>query len=206
MPDRKQELSLLSKLAVGIATLTIGIAGVWLYLMPEVDRCPDGTVPTHHAGECRPLLTIETDTTFPWEEQQAEAKEFFRHFQENVAADRRTEVADMMMYPLRVNYYKDPRPTDYRFLKTPADLLAVYDNVFHKSVKDYIARYDANGVWGNDYFLQTGSGQIGIYCKTFGDCPECSFEFKVKLIHSNSIYRDAAADVSGDPIELKGKR
>lgn len=143
---------------------------------------------------------METDKTFPWDRQQAEAKEFFRQFQKNVSANRRKEVAGMMMYPLRTRYYTDPKGSDYRYLNSPAELLGVYDNVFHKSVKDYIGNYDANEVWGNDYFLQTGTGEIGIYCKTLGECPTCNFEFKVKSIHSNSIYRDTIEDAFGNPL------
>ncbi|MGD9562448.1 MAG: hypothetical protein AB7F88_09550 [Pyrinomonadaceae bacterium] len=107
----------------------------------------------------------------------------------------------MMMYPLRVLYYTDPKPADYRFLNSPSEFLGVYDEVFHKSVKDYIARYEADEVWGNDYFLQTGTGQIGIYCTTLGECPTCSFEFRVKIIRSNSIYRDTIEDSFGNPLK-----
>lgn len=97
---------------------------------------------------------MEIDETFPWDKQQAEAKDFFREFQKNVSADRREEVASMMMYPLRVNYYTDPKPSEYRFLQSPAELLDVYDKVFHKSVKHYIANYDA-----------TKFGEMTISCK-----------------------------------------
>lgn len=112
----------------------------------------------------------------------------------------------MMVYPLRTQYYTDPKVADYRFVNSPAELLAVYDKVFHKSVKDYIANYDANAVWGNDYFLQTGSGQIGIYCTTLGECPNCNFEFKVKIIHSNLIYRDTIEDIFGNPLKPGDKQ
>ena len=111
----------------------------------------------------------------------------------------------MMMYPLRINYYTDPKPAAYRFLNSPTELLDIYDKVFHKSVKDYIANYDADEVWGNDYFLQTGSGLIGIYFNTVGECPECDFTFKVKIIHSNLIYRETIEDVFGNPIKSAGK-
>lgn len=185
--------------------LVIGITALRFRLSSEVGNCPEGTVPTHHPGECRPLLPMETDETFPWDRQQAEAKEFFRQFQKNVSDDRRNEVASMMMYPLRIQYYTDPEAADYRFLNSPAELLDVYDKVFHKSVKDYIAGYDANEVWGNDYFLQTGTGQIGIYCNTLGECPACDFEFKVKIIRSNSIYRDTIEDVFGNQIKSDDK-
>lgn len=178
----------------------IAVTAVRSRLLAEVDGCPEGTVPSYHPGECRELLAIEKDTTFPWDRQQAEAKDFFRQFQKNVSTDRRKEVAGMMMYPLRINYYTDPKAADYRFLNSPAELIGVYDKVFHKSVKDYIVGYDADEVWGNDYFLQTGSGQVGIYCKTLGECPACNFEFKVKIIHSNSIYRDTIEDVFGNPL------
>ena len=188
-------------LAIGIAMFVIGITAVRFGLSGKVDDCPENTVPSIHPGECRELLPIETDETFPWDRQQAEAKEFFRQFQKSVLANRRKEVAGMMMYPLRINYYTDPKPADYRFLNSPAELLAVYDKVFHKSVKAYIAGYDANEVWGNDYFLQTDSGQIGIYCSALGECPTCSFEFKVKIIHSNMIYRDTVDDVFGNPLK-----
>ena len=187
-------------IALALATLVLGITDVNLDLFTKGGDCPEGTVPTHHEGECRPLLPIETDTTFPWAKQQAEAKEFFREFQENVAADKRQEVASMMMYPLRVNFYTDPNPADYRFLNSPDELLGVYENVFHKSVKDYIVNFDADEVWGNDYFLQTGSGQVGISCTTTGECPNCTFDFKVKIIHSNSIYRDTIEDEFGNPL------
>jgi hypothetical protein len=184
---------------VGIAAFVIGITAVWFSLSAKVDGCPEGTVPTHHLGECRPLLPTETDTTFPWDRQQAEAKDFFRQFQKNVAADRREEVGNMMMYPLRVHYFDDARGTDYRFLNSPAELHRVYDRVFHQSVKDYIVNYDADEVTGNDYFLQTGYGQIGIYCTTHGDCPSCGFDFKVKIIASNTIYRESIEDDLGNP-------
>jgi len=155
----------------------------------NVGGCPEGTVPTHHPGECRPLLPVETDETFPWDRQQAEAKEFFREFQKNVAADRRKEVAGMMMFPLRVNYYTDARDADYRILNSASELLKVYDKVFHQSVKDYIANQNADHLRGNDYFLQTGFGQIGIYCTTLGECPDCNFKFQVKIISANAIYQ-----------------
>jgi len=191
-------------IAAGITLFVIGIIGVQFPPLPQVAGCPENTVPTHHPGECRPLLPMEIDETFPWDKQQAEAKDFFREFQKNVSADRREEVAGMMMYPLRVNYYTDPKPSEYRFLQSPAELLDVYDKVFHKSVKDYIANYDANEVWGNDYFLQTGTGEIGIYCTTLGVCPECSFEFKVKIIGSHWIYRDTIEDIFGNPPAVRG--
>ncbi|MGE0245348.1 MAG: hypothetical protein AB7Q37_06850 [Pyrinomonadaceae bacterium] len=194
---------------LGIAAMSImlivGIVEFRQQRTRELGACPEGTVPTHHPGECRELLPIETDTTFPWDKQQAEAKEFFRRFQKSVTADERHEVASMMMYPLRVLFYTDPKPADYRFLNSPTELLDVYDDVFHISVKDYIARYDADEVWGNDYFLQTGIGQIGIYCTTLGECPTCSFEFKVKIVRSNSIYRDTVEDAFGNPLKLKDK-
>ncbi len=192
-------------LAVAVLMFVIGITGVRFRPSPEVAGCPEGTVPTHHVGECPPLLPIETDETFPWDRQQAEAQDFFRQFQKNVSADRRKEVAGMMMYPLRVLYYTDPKAADYRFLNSPAELLRVYDKVFHKSVKDYIASYDAVEVWGNDYFLRTGSGQIGIYCHTLGECPACTFEFQVKIIRSNSIYRDTVEDAFGNPLKPSDK-
>jgi len=104
-----------------------------------------------------------------------------------------------MMYPLRAKYFDDARPAEYRFLNSPAELLQVYDKVFHQTVSDYIADVDPSEVTGNDYFLKTGYGQIGIYCTTHGDCPSCNFDFKVKIIASNSIYRDAAEDILGNP-------
>ena len=190
-------------LAAVFYLLAVGIIEVRHSPSANISGCPEGSVPTHHAGECRPLLPMEIDTTFPWDRQQAEAKEFFRQFQKRVSADQRKEVAAMMMYPLRINYYTDPRPTGYRFLNTPAELLGVYDKVFHQSVKDYIAKYDANEVWGNDYFLQTGYGQIGIYCTTIGECPSCNFEFKVKIIASNTIYRETTGDDLGNQRETQ---
>lgn len=164
-------------------------------------KCPEGTVPSHHVGECRELLPVETDTTFPWDRQQAEARDFYRKFQANIAADRRSEVVAMMMYPLRINYYTDPKAADYRFLNSQAELLTAYDKVFHRSVKNYIANFDANDLWGNYYFLQTGYGQIGIYCTTMGECPSCDFEFKVKIVASNTIYRETIEDDFGNPIK-----
>ncbi len=186
---------------VVIAIAVIGITFMRSRLSPDVNHCPEGTVPSYHPGECRELLPMEKDTTFRWDKQQAEAKEFFRQFQKNVAVDRRKDVANMMMYPLRYQYYTDAKDADYRYLNSPAELLRVYDKVFHKSVKDYIASYDANEIWGNDYFLQTGTGEIGIYCNTLGECPTCSFEFKVKIIHSNLIYRDTIEDIFGRPLK-----
>lgn len=188
--SRNRYILLLFGLAVVIIMLAIGITIMRSRPSAEVSVCPEGTTPSHHRGECRPLLPIETDSTFPWDRQQAETQEFFRQFQKYVSADQRKEVAGMMMYPLRINYYSDPKATDYRYLNSPAELLRVYDKVLHKSVKDYIARWEANKVWGNDYFLQTGNGEIGIYCNTIGECPTCTFEFKVKIIHSNSIYQE----------------
>ena len=201
MTRRNLYITICLGLMAGIVLLVIGITAFRSRLSTEVASCPEGTVPTHHIGECRPLLPIETDTTFPWEKQQAEAKEFFRQFQKAVSTDQRKEVANMMMYPLRIQYYTDPKDADYRLLNSPAELLGVYDEVFHESVKDYIAGYDANEVWGNDYFLQTGTGQVGIYCTTTGECPGCDFEFKVKIIHSNSIYRETIEDAFGNPLK-----
>ena len=186
--------------------LLVGISAIRSRPSAEVAGCPEGTVPSYHPGECRKLLPIEIDETFPWDKQQEEAKDFFRKFQKSVSANRRKEVAGMMMYPLRVLFYSDEKAADYRFLTSPGELLRVYDKVFHESVKDYIAGYDADKVWGNDYFLQTGSGQIGIYCTTFGECPSCSFEFKVKVIRSNSIYRDTIEDAFGNPLVPGDKR
>lgn len=191
---RRNRYILFFGIAVGIVMLVTGIIGMQFPPLSESHGCPENTVPTHHVGECRPLLPIETDTTFPWEKQQAESRDFFRQFQKAVAAERRDEVAGMMMYPLRINYYTDPKPSDYRLLNSPEELIAVYDKVFDSIVKEYIANYDANKVWGNDYFLQTGNGKIGIYCHTFGECPECTFEFHVKIIHSNLIYIDEQTD------------
>lgn len=200
MTTRNLSLALLA-IASALLMLVVGIAEVRHRPPAHVLGCPEGSVPTYHVGECRPLLPMEIDTTFPWDRQQAEAKEFFRHFQKRVSADQRKEVAAMMMYPLRINYYTDPKPADYHFLNSPTELLDVYDKVFHQSVKDYIATYDANEVWGNDYFLQTGYGQIGIYCTTIGECPSCNFEFKVKIIASNTIYRETIEDDFGNPIK-----
>jgi len=191
---------------VGMVLMVIGNSVIRSRLSVEDMRCPEGTAPTHHPGECRELLPIETDETFPWDRQQAEAKAFYRQFQTKVSSDQRKEVASMMMYPLRINYYTDPKSSDYRFLESSTDLLQVYDKVFHSSVKEYIVSYDADKVWGNDYFLQTGTGQIGIYCKTAGECPECTFEFKVKIIHSNLIYRDTIEDVFGNTIHPSNKQ
>ncbi|MEP7148152.1 MAG: hypothetical protein ABI857_04655 [Acidobacteriota bacterium] len=157
-----------------------------------------GKIPGRHPGECYEIDT--TEDTFPWETQQAEARDFYREFQIAVAANDRKKVSSMMMYPLRVRYFDDPRGADYRFLNSPAELLRVYDRVFHNTVIDYIRNVDANEVWGNDYFLQTGYGQIGIYCTTHGYCPECNFDFKVKIIASNTIYRDATEDLLGKPL------
>lgn len=167
-------------------------------LLSDLD-CSAKTMLSQDATKCRELLALKIAEKFPWDKQQAESKEFFRQFQKHVAADQRQEVAAMMMYPLRITYYTDPKAADYRFLNSTAELLDVYEKVFHKSIKEYIANYDANEVWGNDYFLQTGSGQIGINCETLGDCPTCNFEFKVKIIRSNSIYRDTVEDIFGNP-------
>ena len=89
-------------LASALFMLAVGIAEVRHRPQAQIAGCPEGTAPTHHAGECRPLLPIETDTTFPWDRQQSEAKEFFRQFQKRVSADQPKEVAAMMMYPLRI--------------------------------------------------------------------------------------------------------
>ncbi|CAN5328920.1 hypothetical protein BH10ACI3_BH10ACI3_29720 [soil metagenome] len=201
MTSRNRYIAVFFGLVVGVVVLVFGITVIRTRLSADTNPCPEGSVPSFHPGECRELLPMEIDTTFPWDRQQAESKEFFRQFQKNILADKRNEVASMMMYPLRVNYYADPKAADYRFLNSPAELFGVYDEVFHKSVKDYIVSYDADKVWGNDYFLQTGTGAIGIYCKTIGECPSCSFEFKVKIIHSNSIYRDTIEDVFGNPLK-----
>lgn len=104
------------------------------------------------------------------------------------------------MYPLRVNYFSDAKAQGYRFVENQAELLKVYDKVFHSSVKTYIANTNAEDVWGNDYFLQTGYGQIGIYVKTTGDCPACTFDMKVKIIASNTIYRESVEDIFGNPL------
>src|SRR5688500_12136840 len=197
---RNRYIALSLGLAVGIVALVIGITPVLNGLFTKVNECPEGTVPTHHRGERRELLPIETDTTFPWDRQQAEVKEFYREFQNAVAADEREKVSSMMMYPLRVTFFDDARAADYRFLNSPDELLSVYDRVFHQTVTDYIAQVDPNTVWGNDYFLQTGTGQIGIYCTTHGDCPSCTFDFKVKIVRGNSIYRDATEDIFGNPL------
>ena len=205
MPTRNIFLAALG-LASVFYLLAVGISEVRHRPLANISGCLEGSVPTHHIGECRPLLPIEIDTTFPWERQQEEAKEFFRHFQKRVSSDKRQEVAAMMMYPLRVSYYTDPKPADYRFVNSPAELLAVYEMVFHQSVKDYISTYDADDLWGNDYFLQTGYGQVGIYCTTIGECPSCNFEFKVKIIHSNTIYRETIEDDFGNPIRRNNAR
>mgnify|MGYP007097581582 FL=1 len=180
---------------IGMAAFVIGIIGTELPRIDPGPPCWKEILPAQIATECWELEAQKASATFPWDRQRAEAQDFFRQFQTSVAADRREEVAEMMMYPLRVKYYTDPRPSDYRFLRSPGEMLEAYDMVFHQSVKDYIANYDAGEVWGNDYFLQTGTGQIGIYCTTTGECPECSFEFKVKIIHSNLIYRDPVDEV-----------
>ena len=199
--SRNRYIALFFGLAVVIAA---GVTAVRYGRLADVDGCPEGTVPSLHQGECRELLPIETDTTFPWERQQAEAREFYREFQRAVASNDRKRVSTMMMYPLRVNYYDDPRPAEYRLLNAPEELLRVYDRVFHPAVKDYIAKVDANEVWGNDYFLQTGYGQIGVYCTTQGDCPACNFSFKVKIIASNTIYRESTEDIFGNPLPATG--
>jgi hypothetical protein len=190
MTSKNLYIAIFVGLAVAIVGFIIGTALLRYQSEAGVPDCPEGTTPSFHPGECRELLPIELDETFPWDRQQAEAKDFFRQFQRSVSEDRRREVAGMMMYPLRVLFFTDPKAADYRFLNSPAELLDVYDEVFHKSVKEYIAGHDANNVLGNDYFLQTGNGQIGIYCTTHGECPACSFDFKVKIIRSNSIYRE----------------
>ncbi len=186
---------------VGIVMFAIGIIGVQFPLLPQVLDCSAKVMLSQDATKCREIEALKVSAKFPWDRQQAEFKDFFRQFQNYVAADRREEVAGMMMYPLRVTFYTDPKPAEYRLLQSPAELLDVYDKVFHKSVTDYIAKYDAREVWGNDYFLQIGTGQIGIYCDTLGDCPECSFEFKVKIVRGNSIYRDTIEDIFGNPIK-----
>jgi hypothetical protein len=206
MTLKNRHITVYFGIAVGIVMFVIVLSAVYFLPRTEVRGCPENTVPSYHPGECRPLLPTETDTTFPWDRQQAEAQDFFRKFQQNVAKDKRKEVAEMMMYPLRINYYTDPKDADYRFVNSPAELLSVYDKVFHKSVKDYIANYEASKVWGNDYFLQTGFGEIGIYCKTLGDCPKCDFEFKVKIIHSNLIYRATIEDDFGNPLKPGDKQ
>ena len=97
---RNRDIALFLGLAVGIVALVIGITPVLNGLFTKGNECPEGTVPTHHRGECGEILPIETDTTFPWERQQAEVKEFYREFQNAVAADEREKVSSMMMYPL----------------------------------------------------------------------------------------------------------
>lgn len=71
-------------MAVVIAIAVIGITFMRSRLSPNVNRCREGTVTSYHPGECRELLAIEKDKTFPWDKQQAEAQEFFRQFQKEV--------------------------------------------------------------------------------------------------------------------------
>ncbi len=167
-----------------------GIIGVQFPSLPQVVDCSASTLLSQRATECREIAALKAAENFPWDKQQADVQDFFRQFQTSVAADRREEVAGLMMYPLRVTYYSDRWNVQYRLLQSPSELLDVYEMVFHKSLTDLIANHDANEIWGNNVDFQTGSGEIGIHAKTLGDCPACSFEFKVESIRSNWIFRD----------------
>ncbi|HKP69400.1 MAG TPA: hypothetical protein VJV05_08955 [Pyrinomonadaceae bacterium] len=183
---------------IAIVAFVLGSVSVPIFtLLNNSVEVEPTKIPGRHPGEYFEIETAED--TFPWDRQQSEAKEFYREFQIAVANDLRKEVAAMMMYPLRVNYFDDRRDLGYRFLNSPAELLDVYDRVFHPTVITFIAKVDPDEIKGNDYFLQAGYGQLGIYCSTHGDCPSCTFDFKVKIIASNSIYRDATEDAFGNP-------
>jgi hypothetical protein len=114
--------------------------GVQFPPLPQVLDCSAKIMPSQDAARCRELLALKAAESFPWDRQHAEAKDFFRQFQNNVSADRREEVAGMMMYPLRITYYTDPWNAHLRSLNSATELLDVYDKVFHKSVKDYITK------------------------------------------------------------------
>src|SRR5687767_9008076 len=122
-------------IVVGILAFLLGSFGEALVNFENehrpVDEIPEGQSVEYHKS-------VETPETFPWVRQQHEVRDFFREFQKAVARDDRGTVASMMMYPLRVGYYDDPRQAGYRFLNERAELLRDYDKVFHKSVKDYV--------------------------------------------------------------------
>ena len=133
--------------------------------------------------------------------QDIAARQFFTDFQKAVASNNKKRVASMMHYPLRVNFYTDPRATDYRFIESQSELLKVYEQVFSYSVKDYISKFNPVKIWGNDYFMQTDSGQIGIAVSCKNNKESCDYDFKVKIIHSNSIEIDYQSSLCGNTID-----
>ncbi len=186
---RKNRYITVVAISVGIAMFIIGIIGAQFPPSERIPPCWKDPTPAQLATECREIEAQKAWEKFPWHRQQAEAQDFFRQFQTSVAADRRDEVAGMMMYPLRVTFYTDRWNAQYRSLQSPSELLDVYDKVFDESVKDYVANFDANEVRGDYVVYQTSTGEIGIHPKTLGDCPACTFEFKVESIRSNWIFR-----------------
>lgn len=134
-----------------------------------------------------PFPDVEVETS----RQELEVRKFFADFQKAVKENDRKKVASMMMYPLRVNFYTDPREQEYRFIENSTELLNVYDQVFHESVKSYIANTNPAEIWGNSYFMQTGYGQIGIFVTCNGGEEDCTYKFRIKIINSNTIYNES---------------
>jgi hypothetical protein len=116
----------------------------------------------------------------------SEVEKFYLDFQKAVAVGDRKRVAGMMHYPLRVNFQTDALQRNYRIIRSRDSFLKVYDRIFDRTAKRFIASTAVKDIWGNYHGIATPGGEIwiGVFCKR-ADCD--SYYIKVRTIAVNSM-------------------
>ncbi|HEX8190817.1 MAG TPA: hypothetical protein VF586_20830 [Pyrinomonadaceae bacterium] len=128
-----------------------------------------------------------------------EVEKFYLDFQKAVADGDRKRVAGMMNYPLRVNFRTDSSRRNYRIIRSRDSFLKVYDRIFDRTLKRFIARTTVNDIWANYHGIATPRGEIwiGVFCQR-ADCD--SYHIKVRTIGANSVFlKEARRTRAGRP-------
>jgi hypothetical protein len=169
-------------IAVGVVAFVVGVGAAWIFeLRPSQPGVTLVYLPpqNEHCEAIRP-----EDGAYPWARQQVEEREFFRAFQNAVAADDRERVASMMRYPLELNLDDGLDGEGIEFIDSPRDLLSDYDKVFIPEVKAALAGVDPGKLRGERFFPNARFGEIEIFVDDFNDYPDCNFAIKIKSIRT----------------------
>jgi hypothetical protein len=123
-----------------------------------------------------------------------EVKEFYIKFQKAIAKNDKDIVASTMIYPLRVNFSTDKSNKKYTFISNKKSFLKVYDKIFDKRLKKFIASIDVENeesVWARYDGISVGRGVIwiGVYCNK-RHCEDSKYHINIRTIHGNSNLMD----------------
>lgn len=119
-----------------------------------------------------------------------EVLDLFNEFQSAIQRNDKKAAADLMEYPLRVNFPSDPDTNGYTFIKNKWSFIRLYDRIFNENLKRFIAGIDSKShddIWGKYSGIAVGRGVlwIGVFCYD-QRCTGDRYYIKIRTIHGNS--------------------